>query len=44
MLGHRRGKPRWVDDPVVAVAQAGKLNLRGRREIGRKEKRVGRVQ
>ena len=43
MLGRRRGTPRWADDPVVVVAEAGKMQLWGRRGIGQKEERVGRV-
>ena len=44
MLGRRRGTPRWADDPVVAVAEVGKIRMRGRRGIGRQEERAGQVQ
>ena len=44
ILGQILGTPRWADEPVVAVAEAGKRQWRGRRDIGRQEKRVGRVQ
>ena len=44
ILGRRRGDPRWVDDPVVAVAEAGKRRRRGRRDIVRQEERLGRAQ
>ena len=44
MLVQRRGTPRWADDPVVAVTEVGERRKRGRRYIGQKEERVGRVQ
>ena len=44
MLGQIRGAPRWADDPVVAVSEAGERRLWGRRDIGRNEERVGRFQ
>ena len=44
MLGQTWETSRWVDDPVVAVDKAGKRRLRGKRGIGRKEERAGRVQ
>ena len=44
MLGWRLGTPRWADDPVVAVSEAGKIQRSMRRYIGRKEESVGRVQ
>ena len=43
MLGQRRGTPRWEDDPVVVVTEAGKKQLWGRRGIVQKEDRAGQV-
>ena len=43
MLIRRHGTPRWEDDPVVVVAEAGKRQLWGRWGIGQKEERVRRV-
>ena len=42
-MRQRRGTSRWADDPVVVVAESGKRRLRGRRGIGQKEERAGRV-
>ena len=41
MLIRIQGMPRWADDAVVLVAEAGKRRLRGRRVIGQKEDRAG---
>ena len=35
MTGQRRGTPRWEDNTVVDLAEAGKRRLQGMREIGR---------
>ena len=43
MLIRIQGMPRWADDAVVLVAEAGKRRLWGRWGIGQKEERVGRV-
>ena len=44
MLGRILGKPRWADDPVVMVVEAGKRLRRGRRDIIQQEERLGWVQ
>ena len=44
VLGIRQGMSRWEDYHMVAVAEAGKRQMWRRRDIGRQEERVGRVQ
>ena len=43
MMRWRRGTPRWADDPLVVVTEAGKRRLQRRRGIRYKEERAGRV-
>ena len=42
-MRQRRGTPRWADDPVVMVMEAGKRRPWGKRGIGQKEDRAGQV-